>query len=118
MVHDDSLPRGFWKLGLVKELIRGRDGIVRGASVRLGSKDARHSLLRRPIQRLYPLEVRKAAATEDEHSLPEYSSEAPQEPSSSEPASDGQTRSRPQRAAALRSKTRRRAWITELSEHC
>ena len=91
------------ELGLVEELVRGRDGIVRGASVRLASKDARHSLLRCSIQRLYPL---KAAATEDEHSFPEHSSKAPQEPSSSEPAFDGQTRSRPQRAAALRSESR------------
>ena len=46
-IHDDSLPRGFWKLGLVK------DGVTRGALVRLAPKDGRQSLLHQPIQRLY-----------------------------------------------------------------
>ena len=57
VVHDDSLPRGFWKLGLVEELFKGPDGVARGALVRLAPKDGKQSLLRRPIQRLYPLEV-------------------------------------------------------------
>ena len=46
VVHDDNLPRGFWKLGLVEELFKGRDGIARGALVRVASKDRRSSLLR------------------------------------------------------------------------
>ena len=53
VVHDDSLPRGFWKLGLVKELFKGKDGVTRGALVRLAPKDGRQSLLHQPIQRLY-----------------------------------------------------------------
>ena len=59
VVHDDSLPRGFWKLGLVKELFKGPDGVARAALVRLTTKDGKQSLLRRPIQRLYPLEIRQ-----------------------------------------------------------
>lgn len=54
VVHDASLPRGFWKLGKIKEVIPGRDGRVRGAVVRLSSGSV---VLRRPIQLLYPLEV-------------------------------------------------------------
>ena len=34
VVHDD-LPRGFWKLGCVEKLLSGRDGTVRGATVRV-----------------------------------------------------------------------------------
>ena len=29
---DESLPRGFWKLGRIQEVIAGRDGKIRGAS--------------------------------------------------------------------------------------
>ncbi len=39
IVHDDSLPRGLWKLGRIKRIITGRDGQARGASVRVASRD-------------------------------------------------------------------------------
>ena len=59
VVHNDDKPRGFWRLARVEDLITGRDGQVRGAVLRVHSKN-NHSTttLRRPIQRLYPLEVR------------------------------------------------------------
>ena len=49
--------RGLWKLGRVRELIPGVDGNVRGAFVRVQSGGG-HSTIKRPVQRLYPLEVR------------------------------------------------------------
>lgn len=33
IVHDDALPRGFWKLGRVQEVMTGRDGLTRAAVV-------------------------------------------------------------------------------------
>ncbi len=56
LIQDDH-PRGFWKLGRVEETIFGRDGQVRGAVLRVPSKSGRCTILRRPLQRLYPLEV-------------------------------------------------------------
>ena len=55
VVHDEK-PRGFWKLARVEEIIPGRDGQIRGAVVRviLGENA---SVLWRPFQKLYPLEV-------------------------------------------------------------
>ena len=44
--------RGLWKLGIVEELITGRDRVVREAKLRAG-----RSCLERPIQHLYPMEV-------------------------------------------------------------
>ena len=41
VVHEESLPRGFWKLGLVEELFRGRDGVARAALVKLASRDGK-----------------------------------------------------------------------------
>ena len=55
VVHDDK-PRGFWKLARVEEVITGKDGRVRGAVVKVNS-GKNSTVLRRPLQRLYPLEV-------------------------------------------------------------
>ena len=59
LVHEDSRPRGIWKIAKVESLIRGTDEEVRGAVVKLHSTDNRSTLLRRPLQLLYPLEVRQ-----------------------------------------------------------
>jgi len=57
IVHDENQPRGKWRIGKVESLVTGSDGCVRGAVVRVKSKRGRTSTLRRPVQRLYPLEV-------------------------------------------------------------
>ena len=57
IVHTDQEARGFWRLGRVTDLIIGADGQVRGAEVYTLTEDNRPSLLRRPLQRLYPLEI-------------------------------------------------------------
>ena len=54
-VHEENLPRGLWKLGRVKELILGSDGNVRSAVVSVVTQGLSTDI-RRPIQRLYPLE--------------------------------------------------------------
>lgn len=38
IVKDDHLPRGQWKLGIVQEIMRGRDGQTRAATVRVPAK--------------------------------------------------------------------------------
>lgn len=53
VVRDKNKNWNHWKLGIVTELIRGRDGVVSGALLQT-KKD--HSL-ERPIQQLYPLEL-------------------------------------------------------------
>ena len=40
----------------IHELIKGRDGNVRGAELKMPSKDTQPILLRRPLKCLYPLE--------------------------------------------------------------
>ena len=44
--------RNCWPLGIIEELIIGRDQVVRGAKLRVGK-----SVLERPVQHLYPLEL-------------------------------------------------------------
>ena len=55
-VHEEKVPRQRWKLGTVKELIHGRDNLVRAAIVQLGSEGNRTEI-KRPVQGLYPVEV-------------------------------------------------------------
>ena len=57
IVHSKDDPRGFWKLGRVKQLTIGRDDKVRGAVVKVSGKGRQATSLHRPIQLLYPLEV-------------------------------------------------------------
>ena len=50
-IHDER-PRATWKLAVIRELIMGKDGMVRAAKLRTS-----HGETTRPIARLYPLEV-------------------------------------------------------------
>lgn len=43
IVHDESLPRGLWKLGRIQEVFTGPDGQPRSALVRVASRDKQHS---------------------------------------------------------------------------
>ena len=52
IIQDESRDRNTWKLGIIEELIVGRDGIVRGAKLRAG-----RGILERAVQQLYPLEL-------------------------------------------------------------
>lgn len=58
LLFDDSLPRSFWKLVRVAELITDRDGKTRGAVVKVPDRNGQTITLRRPLQLLYPLELR------------------------------------------------------------
>ena len=52
IIADESKNRNTWKLGIVSDLIKGKDSVVRGAKVRTAN-----GVLERAIQQLYPLEL-------------------------------------------------------------
>ncbi|GBN71528.1 hypothetical protein AVEN_112953-1 [Araneus ventricosus] len=52
LIKDDHLPRNFWKLGRIIELLPGRDGKVRACKVKTES-----TIIKRPVQLLYNLEI-------------------------------------------------------------
>ena len=52
LIHD-NVPRNQWKMGVVANLHKGKDGLVRSVSLRVPSGNE----LSRPIEKLYPLEV-------------------------------------------------------------
>ena len=51
IVRSEQKNRGAWALGLV-DLITGKDGVVRGVKVPTGK-----SIIERPVQFLYPMEL-------------------------------------------------------------
>ena len=57
IVHSADQPRGFWRLGRVKEVLVGRDEKIRGAVLRVAGKGRQAKQLQRPLQLLYPLEI-------------------------------------------------------------
>ena len=56
-IYADKKPRQQWKLGKVEKLLRGRDSVARAAEVVTVDKSLNKTLLRPPIQKLYPLEI-------------------------------------------------------------
>lgn len=53
LIGDANMPRQRWKLGRIEELFQGRDGKVRSCAVRTSTR----TVLKRPIQLLYALEI-------------------------------------------------------------
>jgi len=58
-VAEEGVSLGKWRLGKVEELITGKDGEIRGANVKVLTKKGKPMYLNRPVQKLYPLEVRE-----------------------------------------------------------
>ncbi len=52
IIADESKNRNTWKLGIVSDLIKGKDNVIRGAKVRTAN-----GVLERAIQHLYLLEL-------------------------------------------------------------
>ena len=57
-IHQDKMPRGFWRLGKVETIIQGKDKNVRGATVKTVSPNGKLTVINRPLSKLYPVEVR------------------------------------------------------------
>ena len=59
LVQEDNTKRSNWKMGKVLEQIVGKDGVVRGAKLRLIT-NRKPIIVKRAVQKLYPLEVNTA----------------------------------------------------------
>ena len=57
VIGEDVVPRHRWRLGIVVELIKSNDGLVRGAKVKVGKTG---NVIRSPVNSLYPTEVHAA----------------------------------------------------------
>ena len=101
-------------------MITGRDGQVRGAVLKVASKNGQPSVLQRPLQLLYPLEVDGKPMID---TLPETEQSTLNTPDDDCDASVAPTQSnadavtpRPRRAAAVRARGRVREWCANLSD--
>ena len=81
VIHDDQ-PRAMWKLGKVEELLTGADGEHRAAVLRVAGEGRSSKYLRRPVQKLYPLEMSLTPNRDNPNSEPELEqiSESSSEP--------------------------------------
>ena len=119
IVHNETLTHGLWKLGRIQELLTGHDGLPRGALVRVASRDRQYILLKRPLQLLYPLEIREAEMLKV---MSEDTSVFCHDGPISDPVdeSDVSTSEEPERrsvrAAAKRANEERKIWIQELQD--
>lgn len=113
LVHNEHQPRGFWRLAQVKETIVGKDGQVRGAVLKLPAKNGQTTLLCRPLQLLYPLEIN--CQMDDQTNAANYTNsvvEGEPELTNKEVLNEGTTRRLSQRAAARQANDRLKACLS------
>ena len=97
LVQDDNTKRNTWKVGIVEELIKGRDGEIRGAKVRK-SQRGKIEILSRPLQKLFPLECGRNDSEESKKDEMDESVERE--------VNENTGTGRPRRAAALDARLR------------
>ena len=95
LVLKEEKKRGKWRVGVVENLVRGSDNVVRGTKVRVVTK-GKPTHLSRPVQKLYPLEIK---------------SQGEGAPKRSVRAVENSTRTVPRRNAALDSRWKSRLML-------
>ncbi|KAK3750791.1 hypothetical protein QZH41_006585 [Actinostola sp. cb2023] len=73
-IQEKPRPRLQWRMGKVERLLPGRDNVVRAAEVITLDKSKRIIRVKRPLQKLYPLEV----SAQEETSEADVGSDVPQ----------------------------------------
>ena len=56
-IFEEKLPRQGWRMGRVERLLQGKDGQIRSAVVRVHQGGQKSTLFRRPLRKLYPVEL-------------------------------------------------------------
>ena len=57
LIYEDGRKRCRWPTGIVEKVVKGADGVVRGAILRKLGGDGSRQTIERPLQKLYPLEI-------------------------------------------------------------
>ena len=100
-VYDEGQPRGLWRVGRIEGVIQGPDGEIRSARVCVQSKTGQATVLKRPVQHLYPLQIgcqEKSAISQTEKSTKNVEiNEIPSNP----------------RSAAIKAWERIHEWVTD-----
>ena len=109
VVISSKQPRAFWKLGRVEEVLVGKDGETRGAVLRVAGEGRRSTILQRPIQLLYPLEVPcscQETSSEDQDITSTQAKQSPEQTQDSDEVCESSVSQRPKRAAAAQARDR------------
>lgn len=56
---EEEKKRGEWRVGVVENLVRVSDNVVRGTKIRVVTK-GKPAHLSRPVQKLYPMEIKES----------------------------------------------------------
>ncbi len=120
-MHDEHLPRGLWKLGVIQETIQGRDGEIRGALVKVAKRDRQQEFLRRPVRLLYPLEISQPNSLPEGTGIQEEltDNQPCSQPNPDDTRSDSSQQTSPRRshrAAAQQADHQRRACMYSLQD--
>ena len=102
IVHDENRSRSIWRLGRVMHLVRGNDGKVRGAKVKVAERGKKPTTLRRPIQKLYSIEIDNQNITQQKVDMGSTTIQPQKEESITQ---------RPRRAAEINATEKRRELI-------
>ena len=106
IVHEDT-PRMTWRLAVIKDLIIGRDGLIRAAVIKTAN-----GTTNRPITRLYPLEL----TADVQGDGPRIEKKQPQQVTCDiGTAEAGDEEPRPKRASARRAMAQFKNWATILA---
>ena len=52
LLKEDKIPRVKWRLGLITDLLKSRDNLVRGCKLRVSDSQGKIKYLKRPISKL------------------------------------------------------------------
>ena len=112
-LHNEKCIRGLWKLAKIERLLKGADGQVRGAVIRVASSKSSSKTLRRPLSCLYPLEIECTAPVDP---VDAKSDDSPQNELKQSGDVNKESRSRPRRAAAQRTNQFLKTVVSQLNE--
>lgn len=111
-MYDEGHLRGLWRLGNIEDVIQSADGGVRGVIVKVTSRKGHVKYIRRPIQHIYPLNVRNDSPTTEVDNVPLIDS-GDHEPDVEECTQPGDSHPRPVRRAAMQARDRIVGCLTE-----
>jgi len=112
-LHNEKCIRGLWKLAKIERLLKGADGQVRGAVIRVASSKSSSKTLRRPLSCLYPLEIECTAPVDP---VDAKSDDSPQNELKQSGDVNKESHSRPRRAAAQRTNQFLKTVVSQLNE--
>lgn len=83
VIYDSDLPRGFWKIAQITQLIEGNDGHYRGAILQVAERGEQATVLQRLLQSLYPLEIHDSSSEQVSEVIIDKNCDAMEHPTSS-----------------------------------